>query len=431
MEELKAYMGFMILMGIVHLPSIYDYWKKDEIYHYAPIASRISRDRFFEVHRYLHFCDNSSLAPPGSPEYDKVGKIKPIINMLSTAFYEVFRPQKNLSVDEAMIPFKGHSSLKQYMPLKPIKRGIKVWGIADAVNGYVTAFEIYTGKKAKVERNLGANVVKTLAMHYRNTYRHVYFDNFFTSFGLLIDLLRSGLYGCGTIRTDRKGFPNMLKMIAKKGFQDRGDSKTLQCQNVTVTVWQDSRTVTAAATNVDPTQTVEVMRKKKDGSKVAVKCPQSIALYNKYMGGVDHNDQLRGYYHVRLKCRKYYKYIFWFMFDLAITNTYVLYKTYTDHTIQNLKTFRTELARSLIGEYASRKRPGRPSGSQPVKRFCSSHFPVRGAEKAHRCHYCHSYKHERHETVWYCRDCQFFICHSGRDDDCFWLYHMHHVPREE
>ena len=27
LEELQAYMGFMILMGIVKLPSMYDYWK--------------------------------------------------------------------------------------------------------------------------------------------------------------------------------------------------------------------------------------------------------------------------------------------------------------------------------------------------------------------------------------------------------------------
>ena len=48
------------------------------------------------------------------------------------------------------------------------------------------------------------------------------------------------------------------------------------------------------------------------------------------MGGVDQNDQLRGYYNVRLKCRKYYKYIFWFLFDLAITNSYILTKRHTD-----------------------------------------------------------------------------------------------------
>ena len=35
-------------------------------------------------------------------------------------------------------------------------------------------------------------------------------------------------------------------------------------------------------------------------------------------------DQMRGYYHVRLKCKKYCKYIFWFLFDVAISNTYFL-----------------------------------------------------------------------------------------------------------
>ena len=70
-EELEAYMGFMILMGIVNLPALRDYWQKDEIFHYSPIARRISRDRFMELTRYLHFADNSSLAPPGTPGYDQ------------------------------------------------------------------------------------------------------------------------------------------------------------------------------------------------------------------------------------------------------------------------------------------------------------------------------------------------------------------------
>ena len=62
--ELQAYIGSMVMMGIVHLPSIYDYWKKDEVFHYSPVASWISRDHFFELHRYLHFADNSTLPQP-------------------------------------------------------------------------------------------------------------------------------------------------------------------------------------------------------------------------------------------------------------------------------------------------------------------------------------------------------------------------------
>ena len=32
-EELKAYLGFMIVMGIVKLPSLYDFWKNTPYYH--------------------------------------------------------------------------------------------------------------------------------------------------------------------------------------------------------------------------------------------------------------------------------------------------------------------------------------------------------------------------------------------------------------
>ena len=356
-EELQAYMGFMILMGLVKLPSIYDYWKKDETYHYSPIASRITRDRFFELHRYLHFVDNSTLAPPGSPDYNKLNKVQPIIDRLCKSFQSVYSPGKNVSVDEAMIPFKGRSSLKQYMPQTPVKRGIKVWALADASNRYIANFQVYTGKQGNsVEKGLGANVVKTLTKPYVNSFRHVYFDNFFTGIDPLLDLERSNLYGCGTMRTNRKGFPPQLKPIAKKGIKERGESKTQQSDNLTVSVWQDNRAVTVAATNSDPTVEEQVSRKKRDGSSISVKCPQSIILYNKYMGGVDNNDQLRGYYHVRLKCRKFYKYIFWFLFDVVITNSYILCKHFTDLGVRDVKSFREQLANSLIGNYCSRKR---------------------------------------------------------------------------
>ena len=48
-----------------------------------------------------------------------------------------------------MIPFKGRSSMKQYMPKKPVKRGFKIWMRADAVNGYVSELDVYIGKKKK------------------------------------------------------------------------------------------------------------------------------------------------------------------------------------------------------------------------------------------------------------------------------------------
>ncbi len=134
---------------------------------------------------------------------------------------------------------------------------------ADALNGYVSAFEVYTGKKGdRVEQGLGSKVVKGLTDDLHDTYRHVYFDNFFSGVDLLLDLFRDGLYSCGTLRTNRKGFPEALRVNAKKGFKERGDSKTYQKGNLTVSVWQDNRPVVVIATNSDPTTADTVTRKK-------------------------------------------------------------------------------------------------------------------------------------------------------------------------
>ncbi len=60
---------------------------------------------------------------------------------------------------------------------------------------------------------LGARVVKHLTSPLQGLYHHVYFDNFFTSVGLLEELEKTGIYSCGTARSDRKGFPPELKKI--------------------------------------------------------------------------------------------------------------------------------------------------------------------------------------------------------------------------
>ena len=63
--------------------------------------------------------------------------------------------------------------------------------------------------------------------------------------------------------------------------------------NLVVTVWQDTKPVSMLSTNWDPTDTVKVNRKRKDGSRIEVNCPNVVDTYNKNMGGVDRGDQYR------------------------------------------------------------------------------------------------------------------------------------------
>ena len=208
----------------------------------------------------------------------------------------------------------------------------------------------------------------------------------------------------------------------------------MQCGEVVGTLWKDNKVVRVLSTNFQPKETGNVTRKLRDGTSVGVPCPTAIVAYNKFMGGVDRNDQLRQYYHVRLRGRKYYKYIFWFLLDVTISNSYILFKNYADKdspaTLRCLKEFRLQLAKELIADYSSRKRPGR--GSSERCNLLLRHYPMKkrtASDRSIRCHYCSHVRQpsRRKETVWYCGDCKLHLCHTGIDDgsDCFLLHHQH------
>lgn len=88
----------------------------------------MTRTRFKQITAMIHLNNNATNFPRNHPNYDKLHKVRPVIEDLNKAISEVFfyRPLNLAAVDESMIPFKGRSSLKQYNPMKPIKRGYKV-----------------------------------------------------------------------------------------------------------------------------------------------------------------------------------------------------------------------------------------------------------------------------------------------------------------
>ena len=102
--------------------------------------------------------------------------------------------------------------MKQYLPLKPVKRGFKVWVRGDSHNGYFCQLEVYTSRREEVlpELGLGGTVVKKLSRELVNGRYHLYFDNYFTRTTLLADLLADEIYACGTVRSTRVGFPKEL-----------------------------------------------------------------------------------------------------------------------------------------------------------------------------------------------------------------------------
>ena len=238
------------------------------------------------------------------------------------------------------------------------------------------------------------------------------------------------------------------------GDLQRGEYVYQQNGNLVATAWRDRKLVYVMSTNCPATGDTEVRRKEKDGSTNFIPCPPNVVLYNKYMAGVDKADQLRGYYRVRTKSRKFYRYLFWFLFDCCTVNAFVLMKHFqaaTDATPrQGFKDFRVRLAEQLIGEYNSRHRYSLPqpihvaaldtltpallkrrrlaitSGSDDSSTL--AHFPIKGSSC--KCAYCWNVKdHRRHESSVHCRRCRKAFCIVSRDapeggPSCFERYHM-------
>lgn len=241
-------------------------------------------------------------------------------------------------------------------------------------------FDVYTGATGEsAEQGLSTKVVTSLTQQYQHQNRQVFCDNYFTSVDLFQRLLQNETYACGTARPDRKEYPSELMVDAND--MERGEHRFRQHGNLVACVWKDTKHVKMLSTMNHPESTTTVQRTLHDGSRVDVSCPQCIDEYNHNMSGVDMGDQYRGYYRVRLKCRKNYKYIFWFLFGVALTNAFILWSRYRASTCKSLtmKEFRLKVAKSLIGDYMSRKRAGRPRSNlqQPTTPVVlSEHMPT-------------------------------------------------------
>lgn len=82
------------------------------------ISNGMPVNRFGWILSNLHLNKNANMPDRQSPNYDKLYKLRPFLDALSSTFLSCYNPKEFQTVDESMIRFKGRLSLKQYMPLK-------------------------------------------------------------------------------------------------------------------------------------------------------------------------------------------------------------------------------------------------------------------------------------------------------------------------
>lgn len=141
-----------------------------------------------------------------------------------------------MSVDEAMVKFKGHLGIEQYMLLK---RGLKVWVLAKASSGFVCNFHVYTGKRH--DGTAEQNFVQTWNLVGKN--HHVIFDNFFSTVKFVEDLLdlEDSMYSWETKRANRKDFSMELAANNPNVKHLRRGEALFHQKNVVAIAWKDKK----------------------------------------------------------------------------------------------------------------------------------------------------------------------------------------------
>jgi hypothetical protein len=366
-EELRAFVGILIAMGLHAVPSTELFWSTKPLFRVQHIADIMPIKRFKKIREVLHANDNSKTPRRDDTKYDKLYKVRPLIDQLNVAFMKHGVSSSSQSVDEAMIKFKGRSSIKQYMPMKPIKRGYKAWVRSDSRTGYLYQFDIYTGKadSGAITTGLGSSVVLKLCDAIKHCDCHVAFDNFFSSRELLEKLLEDGIYATATARCDRKDLPVLARQstnLRKGEYEWRTKGKTSYIR------WKDTKDVHILSTTFNPATTATVQRTQKDGSTLEVSCPEAVREYTKRMGGVDRLDERRGRYSISRRSRRWWLRIFYFVVDCAIVNAFVLFKSVHPELPITMLQFREQLFLQLVAGYSSRKRRTALVGGAYVRR---------------------------------------------------------------
>ncbi|KAB0805083.1 hypothetical protein PPYR_02053 [Photinus pyralis] len=140
-DEIRAFIGILLLTGYHKLPRERLYWGLDEDIRIDAVSRCLSRNRFEEIKRYLHLADNST----ANSSNDKMHKVRPLMNLINKNFQQWGVFHQDLSVDEAMIKYFGHHPAKQFIRGKPVRFGFKDWMLC-SYNGYCYKFDTYCGK---------------------------------------------------------------------------------------------------------------------------------------------------------------------------------------------------------------------------------------------------------------------------------------------
>jgi len=427
-EEMFAFIGLSVLMGVVYKPRIHMYWSTDEIFHTDIFPNVMSRDRYLLLLRFWHFADNTA-NDVTDPDRDRLFKVRQLTEMVRQQCRGVYSPARDLCVDESLLLFKGRLGFKQFIKTKRARFGIKLFELCSK-SGILLDLMVYTGghmsKELIPDPELltSEKIPLTLMQPYLNKGHRLFLDNFYTSPRLALHLLDKQTTLVGTVRPNRRDFPVDLARADIERGQTKFSLSDAGVLAVKYRAPQDKANKKPKVVHVLSTahgnNVAASAKKDKDGN--AVMKPTCILDYNKSMGGVDLMDQqLDSLLVIRKSYKWYKKIVFRLLMQIMLSSHKLMqlkgdghdFLKFVHDVVTQLLTFAPRLNRSSSAGLAS-------AGLDSVARLTGrNHFPSkrvyqgRGADrssKTKKCRVCaargrRTPKGAAIETTWVCEAC--------------------------
>ena len=375
----------------------------------------------------MHFSNNANR--PADCQ-DKLYKLRLIYDNLVNKFKSLYNLGEHISIDEAMLNWRGRLGFKVYMKSKPTKHGIKSYVLADSKSSYCWNLCIYKRDK----KTLLETVTELLTPQCYNLYHSLYMDNFYNSIALSENLLEKKIHTVGTLRGNR-GEPQELRRGQLNRLQQH-EVVAFDNGKVVVLAWKDKRVVKALTTKHDAS-VCSITRRQRGGNRdvEVISKPVAITDYNDHMAGVDKMDQMISYYPCTRKSMKWTTKVFCYLMEISLHNSFILYKSKTvQNKFDSYFKFRLQLIQELCQQESQpafpdsdvttpRKAPRHDPPGRLIGGF-SKHrleiFPTTSSSRIPRrdCRLCRL-KGVRKSVQYFCKECGVALCPAP----CFCSYH--------
>uniref|UniRef100_A0A8C5P8P0 PiggyBac transposable element-derived protein domain-containing protein n=1 Tax=Leptobrachium leishanense TaxID=445787 RepID=A0A8C5P8P0_9ANUR len=153
-DEIWKFLALIILQGVVAKPMQKWYWTTNKLLATPFFGTVMPEYRFTLIMKYLHFVNNEEFDDTTHPS-PKLHKIWDVYEMIVTNFQRTYVPERDISIDESLMAYKGQLSWVQYITSKRARFGVKSYMLCESSSAPLTCMGVRVRVRSRTKGKFG------------------------------------------------------------------------------------------------------------------------------------------------------------------------------------------------------------------------------------------------------------------------------------